>query len=219
MQTSGVSGLPAADPSAGHGFAALGKDEFLKLFITKIENQDPLSPANDEALVAQLAQFSTLEQQIQSKDLLSQLVQSQDAASRARLMELLGRRALVGGDVPLHVAAGAPEPLQLELAGDAARLTVEILDRSGAIVRTLDLGASKAGRIPLGWDGRDEHGLPAADGDYTYRINASDAAGGAVAARGLLSLRIDALRAVGGTLLPLSLGRPIDLNDIIEVTT
>lgn len=42
----------------------LGKDEFLKLMIAQMQNQDPLDPKSDTEFVAQLAQFSTLEQML-----------------------------------------------------------------------------------------------------------------------------------------------------------
>jgi flagellar basal-body rod modification protein FlgD len=40
----------------------LGKDAFMQLLVTKMQNQDPTQPQDDSALLAQLAQFSTLEQ-------------------------------------------------------------------------------------------------------------------------------------------------------------
>ena len=39
----------------------LGKDAFLKLMITQLQNQDPLNPAKNEDFIAQLAQFSSVE--------------------------------------------------------------------------------------------------------------------------------------------------------------
>src|SRR5215471_12721722 len=40
----------------------LGKDDFLKLFVTQLQNQDPMSPQDNSQFMAQMAQFSTLEQ-------------------------------------------------------------------------------------------------------------------------------------------------------------
>jgi len=44
------------------GGGAMGKDQFLQLLITEMQNQDPLDPVDNKEMVAQLAQFSALEQ-------------------------------------------------------------------------------------------------------------------------------------------------------------
>lgn len=84
----------------------LGKDSFLKLLITQLRNQDPLNPMEDKEFIAQMAQFSTLEQmqelnknilstQEQSLDLLDKLNENQVMGSVQIIKELMNiRKAL-----------------------------------------------------------------------------------------------------------------------------
>ncbi len=60
-----INGISASDPIFGSGTTAaddsLGKDAFLQLLVSQLQNQDPLEPTSNQEFVAQLAQFSTLE--------------------------------------------------------------------------------------------------------------------------------------------------------------
>src|ERR687890_2107434 len=42
--------------------AAMGKDQFLKLFVAQLQHQDPMNPMQDQDFMGQMASFSTLEQ-------------------------------------------------------------------------------------------------------------------------------------------------------------
>jgi flagellar basal-body rod modification protein FlgD len=64
-----VTSLKAAstNPTAGMqassvAQASLGKDDFLKLFVTQLQHQDPMNPMTDQDFMGQMASFSTLEQ-------------------------------------------------------------------------------------------------------------------------------------------------------------
>jgi flagellar hook assembly protein FlgD len=50
------------------------KDQFLKLLVTQLQNQDPFEPMKNESFLAQLATFSSLEQLIDIKSALDDLV-------------------------------------------------------------------------------------------------------------------------------------------------
>jgi flagellar basal-body rod modification protein FlgD len=59
-------------PKAAGG--TLGKDDFLKLFVTQLQHQDPMNPSDNSEFMAQMAQFSTLEQITNLSNATSQMV-------------------------------------------------------------------------------------------------------------------------------------------------
>jgi flagellar basal-body rod modification protein FlgD len=62
-----------SDPFANAAGGSLGKDEFVKLLVTQMQNQDPLNPMDGKELATQLAQFSSVEQLININDKLDNL--------------------------------------------------------------------------------------------------------------------------------------------------
>lgn len=59
----------------------LGKDQFLKILITQLQNQDPMQPMEDKEFIAQMAQFSSVEQLVNISSQLKTLNQSLGAVS------------------------------------------------------------------------------------------------------------------------------------------
>ena len=65
---------------------SLGKSEFLELLVTQLKNQDPLDPVTNEDFVAQLAQFSSLEQLVSLNSNMASMVSLQQVAQASALI-------------------------------------------------------------------------------------------------------------------------------------
>jgi len=97
---------------------SLGKDDFLKILITQLSYQDPTSPMEDKEFIAQMAQFSTLEQMTgMAKDfakLTAMLTGTEASSALGRNVELMeGERTIQGavqavtrGDIPQVLVNG-----------------------------------------------------------------------------------------------------------------
>ena len=83
-QTTGTTGTTGTSISG----TTLGKDDFLKLLVGQLKNQDPMNPSSDTDFIGQMAQFSQLEQTTNRATANAELVAQQ---SGARAVALLGR--------------------------------------------------------------------------------------------------------------------------------
>lgn len=85
-------GLRAATgPTRPEPRDTLGQDDFLTLLVTQLRNQDPLSPLDNEAFVAQLAQFSTVSGINASNEKLDRLAEIAGGDARASAPQWIGR--------------------------------------------------------------------------------------------------------------------------------
>jgi flagellar basal-body rod modification protein FlgD len=181
MTTVNAAGSTTAPASSLFGTPNnLGKDDFLKLLVTQLRFQDPMAPQDPKDFVTQLAQFSSLEQQINSNTNLLALGRLVNHLSYSLLMSrgvgLLGKTVKAMGN-SLTVSGGNQVGASYELPRDAKQVTVNIYNASGQLVRTLELGGQAAGMRQFTWDGKDADGKPVADGTYTFKVTALDSQG------------------------------------------
>lgn len=69
----------------------LGKDEFIKILMTQLQNQDPLSPMDDREFISQMATFSSLEQMMNMASSIDTLVQSQLISPVIQYSHMIGK--------------------------------------------------------------------------------------------------------------------------------
>lgn len=130
---------PVANPaSSTSSKPALSSDfeTFLKMLTAQMRNQDPLNPVESADFAAQLAAFSTVEQQVRSNDLLETLGDRMGTMGMSQLSGWVGMEARAA--VPVQFD-GTPVTLTVAPApfADAARIIAR--DSSGTIVQRSDV--------------------------------------------------------------------------------
>lgn len=148
------------------------EDRFLKLLVAQLRHQDPLNPMQNAELTMQLAQMSAVEGINRLNASLEKLLQSWHESQTLQAAALIGRRVFVAGE-RLELGEDGQAVGGLELTEAASRVTVNILDASGAVLRRLDLGSLPAGVSRFVWDGKDATGeTPPRDGVYRFSVSA-----------------------------------------------
>lgn len=154
-------------------------DNFLKLLITQLQHQDPLSPMDTNEFTSQLVQFASVEQSIATNANLETLIALHGANRTAALVGYLGMRIEADGETTALVDGRAEWNYALPEQADA--VTLLVTDRTGKAVYSTD-GLTAAGAHQFVWDGRDETGTPLPEGEYSLKVTATDASGEAIAA-------------------------------------
>ncbi|MES3013244.1 MAG: flagellar hook capping FlgD N-terminal domain-containing protein [Pseudomonadota bacterium] len=125
------------------------QDRFLKLLVTQLQNQDPLSPMDNAQLTSQIAQINTvtgiatLNTSVQG--LSSQFLQMQTLQGAS----LVGKNVIVPGN-KVDIADGVGQG-GFEIATPADAVKVEVLSAAGQVVDTINLGAQSAGVHGFDW--------------------------------------------------------------------
>ncbi len=159
---------------------AMGRDAFLKLLVAQLKNQDPLKPQDNSAFVAELAQFSSLEQSMGVNDRLDQMMLQNQGMANANVVNMVGQIATVKGSLLTTDGSGIGVPVAFTQDRASDKTVVQIVDINGKIVRTLDLGQRPLGISKITWDGRSDDGLVQPAGTYSVSVKANDADGGSV---------------------------------------
>ncbi|AZF49162.1 MULTISPECIES: flagellar hook assembly protein FlgD [unclassified Pseudomonas] len=165
---------------AATGDQALGKDAFLQLLVTQLKNQNPLSPQDNGAFVAQLAQFSSLEGINTLNDSVNNISSNFSSSQALQASSLVGRSIITQTDKAL-VDTSKSMTGSVAVTAATGNVSVKITDKDGNVVRTLDLGAQSAGVSDFIWDGKNEAGEVAPAGTYTFAASTKNDKGDAVA--------------------------------------
>lgn len=202
------------------GDADMGKEDFLLLLTTQLRYQNPLSPEDPKDFVAQLSQFSSLEQLINLNSKLedySTVSQSmQNTMQLSQGLDLMGKTVKAQGN-SFVVSSGEANDVVFILGDAAASTTVKIYNSSGGLVRSMDLGGQSKGEVEVSWDGKDNNGNTVADGTYYYTITATDTSGNAVETASYITGVVEEVLQDSNTVYLKINGRLVTLDNILSI--
>ncbi len=158
----------ALSQRAGVPQSEMGKEEFLKLLIVQLSQQDPLNPQDSTEFVSQLATFSSLERLVNIEQGLGLVALASSATNSTLATGFIGKNVEIGGDEIGYSGRGSTE-LSFTLEGDASEVEIEITNEDGDVVRTI-YTTGTLGSNTVAWDGKTNDGETAPTGQYTFSI-------------------------------------------------
>jgi flagellar basal-body rod modification protein FlgD len=165
----------ASSPTA----PAVNEQQFMQLLIAQLQHQDPTQPVQGTEFVTQLAQFSLVEQSANQTTQLTNVSTQIAGLGNNEAAQLVGKTVTLNGNSTTYDGTVAT-PANATLSAPAAQVTATIMDSSGNVVQTMQLGPHAAGPVSVNWNGTNSAGLSEPSGTYTVNVTATASGGGSV---------------------------------------
>jgi len=147
----------------------LTEQDFLKLFTTQLQYQDPLNPMDSSQMLTQMTQLNT----ITALDTMTQSIQNMQAASNLQAVGLIGKKVETQGNSLSIDGQGTASGGSYQLASPG-QAYIQIIDANGNVVRLINDGAKDTSKQTFAWDGKDQQGNQLPAGNYTFSVSAID---------------------------------------------
>jgi len=146
---------------------------FLKMLTTQLQNQDPTSPLDTNQFTQQIAQYSSVQQQVVTNANLEKLLAANKQSGITTAVGYIGKEIETKGNT--GEVSGGQGAFSYILPKAAANVTIIIKNATGQIVFS-GKGDSREGRNIAVWDGvNSTTGALEPDGTYTIAVEAEDA--------------------------------------------
>jgi flagellar basal-body rod modification protein FlgD len=176
LTSSAISGPLGSAGAAPQTKAVLSSDfeTFIKMLTTQAKYQDPLEPIDSSEYAAQLAQFSMVEQQVLSNDLLSALTNQLGSSTMGQMAGWIGMEGRTTAPVPFE---GSPITILPDAPLGAQSMELVAYDVQG---REVSRNAMPVSSEPILWAGVQQNGQPLGQGLYRFEVEANGTAGQAL---------------------------------------
>lgn len=200
----------------------MGKDDFLQLLVTQLRHQDPMSPMENMDFIAQLAQFSSLEQMQNMNSTLNDSIDTDmtmaQSINNSMVTGLIGKEVQVQTD---QVSLNSKGEVNLGFYTDdsAVKASLSVYDENGTLVYNKDINELKSGPNSITWDGKNNKGEFAGKGTYKFQVELLDANAQSTSAFTYLKGNVAAIRYFSdGALIEVN-GQMFNVGNVLEVRT
>ena len=208
---SGVGLGQAPDPAKKD----IGEQEFLKLLMTQLGNQDPMNPMESAQFMDQLTAMNTVEQLMDANQRLESLMMGLSSLNNQSSVGLVGKTIVARGDTVTHEQGEATE-LKFEVAEPVAEASITVKDDTGQVVDVISMSDVETGIQSIEWDGLGAEGL-VESGDYTFEVRAYNEHGDPVETRTYVTGVVDEIRFDQGYPMLVIGGEQVGLDAILRI--
>jgi flagellar basal-body rod modification protein FlgD len=214
---SATSSTGASSSSSANSASSL-QNTFLQLLVTQLQNQDPTNPMDSSQMTSQLAEINTVTGIGQLNTSLSSLATQLNAGQTSQAALLIGSSVLAPGS-SITVTSGKTNEFGVQLATAEDNVQVNVVNSSGQVVNTLNLGNQAAGTVPITWSPVDSSGNALPSGTYTISATGTLSSGAAGTATALTPGTVESVvqGTNGAPSLVLSNGNTVPLTSVAAV--
>lgn len=194
----------------------MDKDDFLTLFVTQLQQQDPLNPQDGTEMAAQLAQFNSLEQMMNVNATLENMVAAQENQKKLQFLNYVGKEVSINGG-KIALKDDGINDVNFTSDRELGRSTMIVRDKRGEEVFRRELGVLGAGRHKISWDGMGADGRKQSAGVYSVEVKGQSSKGDPISVSMTSSVTISGVDLVkDGNNLYTDIG-PINFTDVQAV--
>ena len=145
----------------------MGQQDFMKLLVAQLENQDPTKPMDNFQFLSQIAQFGMVDGIQNLEQTFGNVADSFRQSQVIEATSLLGRKVMAEGGSTWFDGMNAVEG-EIDIPGRASGVVLEVRDQTGRLIRSSGFTGDLSGSVSFGWDGADQDGNVVPAGQYQF---------------------------------------------------
>jgi flagellar basal-body rod modification protein FlgD len=208
----------AAQPKTSSGVGGTVTEQtqnFLKLLIAQIQNQDPMAPMDASSMTSQMSQLNMVSSMGDMNKSMTAMLSQMQSVNFMNQAAVIGRSPVVAGS-GIAFDGATPVVLGANSVNTLTDAVATIKDAGGNTVNSMNMGKLDAGMSNFTWDGKDADGKTMPAGMYYLSIGGSNTTGGKEVPTSYVASPVMAVSkgSNGEALLTLLDGRKINASEI-----